>query len=67
MAEQLLESGKIQEEILKQMNILKVRKEIGCLLLINSGMQTIFCVGPVIEALYNLSMPTGYADVMMYS
>ena len=44
MAEQLaiLESGKIQEEILKQMNILKVRKEIGCLLLTNSGMQTIF-------------------------
>ena len=24
-------------------------------------------MGPVIEALYNLRMPTGYADVVMYS
>ena len=29
----LLESGKIQEENLKQMNVLNARKEIGCLLL----------------------------------
>ena len=44
MAEQLLESGKIQEENLKQMNVLNARKEIGCLLLMNSGVQTIFKV-----------------------
>ena len=41
MAEQLLETGRIHEEVLKQMNVLNVRKEIGCSLLMNSGMQII--------------------------
>ena len=40
MAEQLLKAGRIHEGVLKQMNVLNVRKEIGCLLLMNSGMQT---------------------------
>ena len=38
MAEQLLETGSIQEQILKQMNIFNIRKRIGCLLLMNAGM-----------------------------
>ena len=37
MAEQLLETGRIQEQILKQMNIFNIRKEIGCVLLMNLG------------------------------
>ena len=39
MAEQLLKTGMVNEEMLKQINVENVRKEIGCKLLMNSGMQ----------------------------
>ena len=39
--EQLLKSKKIQEENLKQIKVLNARKEIACLLLMNSSVETI--------------------------
>ena len=50
MAEQLLKTGTVHEEMLKQVNIKNARKEIGCKLLMNSGIilyEKITCVnGP---------------------
>ena len=43
MAEQLLKTGMVHEERLKQVNIENARKEIGCKLLMNSGICILYC------------------------
>ena len=43
MAEQLLKTGMVYEEMLKQVNIENARKEIGCKPLMNSGICILYC------------------------